>query len=74
MTVPPRRKVDVNRLPLWARYLLGAAVAAIVAALVWRGADARTPPHWYATGVRVAAVGLLVVLAVRLVRAVLRRR
>jgi hypothetical protein len=74
MAVPPRRKVDVNRLPLWVRYLLGAAGAAVVAALVWWGADARPPPRWYATGVRVAAVGLLLVLVVRLVWAILRRR
>lgn len=61
-------------MPLRVRYLLGAAGAGIVAALVWWRAPTRTPPDWYSAGVRIAAVGLLVVIVVRLGRALLRRR
>jgi predicted lysophospholipase L1 biosynthesis ABC-type transport system permease subunit len=70
----PRRRVDLTRLPRWAQYLTGAVLAAVVAALIWVAGDHHSAPGWYAVGVKIAAVVLLVAGAVWLIRRLLRLR
>jgi hypothetical protein len=72
--VSARRQYDVDRLPLWARYLLGAAIAAIVGGLAWLSGRGHSIPRWYTIGVKVAAVLLLVGGAMWLIRRLLSQR
>jgi hypothetical protein len=64
----------MSQLPIWARYLLAAAIATVVGGLAWfvhgRG---HASPGWYASGLKVAAVGLLAVVAAWLVHQLIRR-
>jgi hypothetical protein len=57
--VVPRRRVDLVWLPTWAQYLVGAAVAVLVGALIWVSGRQRSAPDWYLRGVEIAAVVLL---------------
>jgi hypothetical protein len=61
MAYQPRRRVDLTRLPVAARYALALVVVALVVALVLvvAPADAR-PARWYTVLVRVGAVVALV--------------
>ncbi|GIG21422.1 hypothetical protein Cch01nite_21460 [Cellulomonas chitinilytica] len=79
MPGPARRRVDLTRLPAWARYTLAlVVVAAVVLLVVNLPSSADAPADWYTTLVLVGAILLIVWcvgwVVVRVVRAVRRRR
>ena len=51
-----RRQVNLRRLPTWAQYLIGIAVAVLVGALAWSSGRHRETPGWVSGGIKVAGV------------------
>ena len=77
MPGPPRRRVDLTRLPAPARYALALVILAAVVtlALTVPGRHPATEPAgWYTIAIRVGAVLLLLYAGFRLVRYVIRSR
>ena len=75
MPGPPRRRIDLTRLPAWARYSLALFfVGAVVLVVTYLPSSAEAPADWYTILVFVGAilliVGCVVWVAVRVVRAV----
>jgi peptidoglycan/LPS O-acetylase OafA/YrhL len=78
MPGPARRRIDLTRLPAWARYVIAlVVVAAVVLLVVNLPGAAEQPADWYTTLVLVGAILLICWcvgwVAVRVARAVRRR-
>ena len=79
MPGPQRRRIDLTRLPAWARYSLALlVVGAVVVVVAYLPSSAQSSADWYTILVFVGAilliVGCVVWVAVRVVRAVRGRR
>ena len=75
MPGPPRRRVDLTRLPAPARYALALVILAVVVALALTAPashSASGPAGWYTIIVRFGAVLLLLYAGFRLARYLLR--
>jgi chromate transport protein ChrA len=58
--VPPRRRVDLTRLPVWLQYAIAIAVVAIVVAAVWALGTRQAPgPGPIAVGAAAFVIALL---------------
>jgi len=44
--MPPRKRVDLKRLPRWLQYAIALAVTAVVVALAWQTGKDRPVPGW----------------------------
>jgi hypothetical protein len=77
MPGPPRRRVDLTRLPAPARYALALVILAAVVTLaltVPGHHPATEPAGWYTIAIRAGAVLLLLYAGFRLVRYLIRSR
>jgi peptidoglycan/LPS O-acetylase OafA/YrhL len=77
MSGPPRRRVDLTRLPAPARYALALVILAVVVTLaltVPGHHPATEPAGWYTIAIRVGAVLLLLYAGVHLGRRLLLAR
>ncbi|HKD97289.1 MAG TPA: hypothetical protein VKB69_06740 [Micromonosporaceae bacterium] len=75
MSQPPRRRIDLLRLPAAARYAIALAVLAVVVLVAIAAAGGtNNAAGWYTVGVKIGAVVLLVALAGWLVWRIANRR